>query len=132
MSRMDRDLSGLCPEDFALDSDHVAYVQLFELFIVLFSHAVSRNVGLDIPFQILNIAERCLSHHTLGHHTPCDGYLCSLQLIIAVFDLLAVMCLVILRDNERVFAVLLKLRQLLPAYFSQLIQVWFLYVFLLL
>ena len=81
MRRMDGNLSGLCPEHFSLNADHIAYVQLFELFVVLLAHAVPRHIGLDVAFQILHIAERRLSHHTLGHHASCDGYLLSFQLV---------------------------------------------------
>ena len=131
MGCVDGHFAGLCPEYFALDADHVAYVQFLELFIIFLAHAVSGHVGLDIAFQILYVAERSLAHHTLGHHASRDGYGFPFQFIKIVFDLLAVMCLLIFRDHERVFAVLLQLRKFLTANLSQLVQILFLSVILL-
>ena len=91
LCRMDRHLSGLCSEYFSLDSDHITHVKFLEIFICFLAHAVSCNVRLDIPLKILHITERGFSHHTLGHHTSCDGYLFSLQFLKMFFDLLAVM-----------------------------------------
>ena len=72
------------------------------------------------------------THPSLGHHTSCDGYILALEFIKAVFDLLTVMCLVIFGDNKRIFSVLLQLRKFLAAHLSQLVQIWFLSIFLLL
>ena len=113
-------------------ADHIAHVQFLELFVVLLADAVPRHVGLDIPLQVLHIAERRLPHHTLGHHTPCDGYLFSFQFLKVVFDLLAVVCLLIFCDDKRVLPVLLQLRKFLAAHLSQLVQILLLSVFLLL
>ena len=129
---MDRDLSGLCPEHFADDADHIAHIQLLEFLIILFSDTVPCHIGLDISFQILHVAEGRLSHDTLGHHTSRDGYLAAFQLIIVVLDLLAVMCLVIFCDHKRVFPVLLQFRKFLAAHLSQLVYIRFLSIFLLL
>ena len=54
------------------------------------------------------------------------------QVLIAVSYLPAVVRPVIFRDDKRVFSALLKIRQLLAAHLSQLVKIWFLYIFLLL
>ena len=113
---MDGNLTGLCPEHLSGNSDHIADVKLFKLFVILLADTVTRHIGLDISFQILHIAEGSLSHDTLGHHAACDGHLFPFQLLVVILDLLAVVCLVILRDHKRVFPVLLKFRELLAAH----------------
>ena len=65
MGCMDGHLAGLCLKYLALNADHIAYIELLELFIVLLADAVSCHIRLDISLQILHIAERRFSHHAL-------------------------------------------------------------------
>ena len=114
--RTNRNLPGFCLEDFSHNTNHIAHIKLFERFVVFLPHAVSRHVGLNITLQILHIAEGGFSHHTFGHHTSCDRNFLSFQPGIVVLDFLAVMRLVIFRDNKRVAPLLLKCQKLLSAY----------------
>ena len=132
LRRMDGDLSRLGLEHFALQADDVADIQLFKLFVGFLSQTVSCHIGLDIAGLVQDVAERGLAHHTLLHHTPCQGDLFAFHLLIVLLYVRRMAGHVIAGDGKWILPVLLQLRQLLPAYLPQLIQIWFLCVLVLL
>ena len=69
------------------------------------------------------MAERCLTHDPLGHHTTGDGNGFSLQLLKLILDVLAVVGYVKLYNLERVLALCLQRCQLVPTNLPQLVNV---------
>ena len=128
---MNRNLSGLCLKNRTLDSYNISNIKFLKIFIVVFSNIVPCNVGLDIPFQILNVTERRFPHHTLLHDTTRYGNFPTFQLLKVVLDLLAVMCHIIFGNQKRVRPTCLKIRQFFTAHLSQLVQILILHILLL-
>ena len=131
LCRMDGDLSGLSGKDLAFNTHNISDIKFLKIFIVVFSNIVPCNVGLDIPFQILNVTERRFPHHTLLHDTTRYGNFPTFQLLKVVLDLLAVMCHIIFGNQKRVRPTCLKIRQFFTAHLSQLVQILILHILLL-
>ena len=128
---MNRDLSCLCLENSSSDSYDITDIKLLKIFIVVFTDIVSRNVRLDVSFQILNVAEGRFSHHTFLHDTSRYGNFFIFQFLKMILDFLAVMCHIIFCNQKRVLSSCLKLRQFLTAHLSKLIQILILRILLL-
>ena len=118
---MNRDLSGLCAEYLAFNTNNIAYIQLFKCFVCIFSDTVSCHIRLDHALQILHMAKGCLTHYTLGHHTSGDCYIFSFQFFKLILNILAVMCHIIFNDFKRILSLCLQFGKLLPADLQQLV-----------
>ena len=116
-------IAGLCFKYFTFQTYDISDVHFFESFVFFLTDAVSCHIRLDIALQILDIAERCFSHYSLGHHTSCEHYTLSFQILKLIFDFLAVMCHIKFCDLKRVFSVCLQFCKLIAADFQQLIYV---------
>ena len=118
------DLSGLGLEHLAADTDDIAYVIFLEGGVALLAHAVAGYICLDAALQILDITEGCLAHDALEHHASGDRHGLALELVIVVFDLGAVVGLVILCQYKGIVTRLLHSGQLLaaePQYFIKIL-----------
>ena len=71
---MNGNFAGLCFKYFTFQTYDISDVHFFESFVFFLTDAVSCHIRLDIALQILDIAERCFSHYSLGHHTSCEHY----------------------------------------------------------
>ena len=74
---MNGNFAGLCFKYFTFQTYDISDVHFFESFVFFLTDAVSCHIRLDIALQILDIAERCFSHYSLGHHTSCEHYTLS-------------------------------------------------------
>ena len=61
------DLTGLCGECFSLYAYDITDIHFLEIFVCIFTDAVSCHINLDISLKVLNVAERSLTHNTLKH-----------------------------------------------------------------
>jgi len=112
---MNGNLSHLCRENNTLHADDITDIHTFEFLVGFFTQIISGHVALNIALQILNVAERGLSHHALGHHTSGNGNLFSFPLAVIIFYISAVYGYIIFGNLERILSGCLKLCQLLPA-----------------
>ena len=62
---MNGDLTGLCGEHNANDTDDIADVELLEALVFLLTEVVACNVGLNVALKIKDVAEGCLTHNAL-------------------------------------------------------------------
>ena len=65
---MYRYLAGLCTKHKALNADQISDIKFLKICIGFLTDAVTRHIALNRPLNILNMTERCLSHHAFGHH----------------------------------------------------------------
>lgn len=68
-----RQLTLVGAEQHAARGDDVAQVPVLERGVDLFTHAVARDVELDLAAAVLHRGEAGLAHHALEHHAPGDG-----------------------------------------------------------
>ena len=104
---MNRDLAHLCCEYKAFDADDIADIHLLEVFVGIVTELITGYIALDVALEVLDVAERSFTHHTLGHDTSGDGNFLSVIFCVIVFDICAVSILIILCDLERVLALCL-------------------------
>ena len=125
---MNRNLTCLCLENFALDANDITDIKLLECLIGLCTQFISCYIRLNISLQITDIAERSLTHDTLLHHTAGYSHFLTFKFIKIVLNLHAVMGYVILSDQKRVIACCLKVSQLAASDFILFTDIWCLIV----
>ncbi len=123
---MNRYLACLSLKDLALDAHNVTHVIFLEIGVRLLAHTVSRHIDLNIPLQILHIAEGSLAHNALAHNTSRNGNAFSFQRVKVVMNFLTVTGYVIFRDLKGISARLLQCRKLLPSHLQKLVDILFL------
>ena len=129
--RVNGDFSGFGRENGAADTENIAHIIFLKILVGILSHIVPRHIALNASGKILNITEGSFSHDTLEHHTSRDGNFLSLQLVVVIPDLLAVVGYIVLRDLKRILARLLQRGQLLPPHLKQLVHILLLRILLL-
>ena len=113
---MDGDLSHFRRKHHAFHTYDITNIQLLEILVGILAQIISGHIALDGSFQILNIAERSLSHHPLGHHTSGNGHFFSLIFCILLLHIRAVNGYIVLGNTERILSLCLKFGQFLSAY----------------
>ena len=68
-------LAGHGAEYISLYSIDISDIRFLEICICICSNCISCNIYLNIALQVTDIAEGCLPHNPLEHHTACDRYL---------------------------------------------------------
>ena len=104
---MDRDLARLRLENFPFHANDISDIHLLEILISLFTNTVPRNIRLDIPALVKNIAERSLSHDTLLHDASGKRHLLPFHLLKMLFNVHGMACHVKLCDLKWIFSVAL-------------------------
>ena len=115
-------LLGLGLEHIAADADDVADVVLSEVGKLLLAHGVGAHIELYLAPAVLYMAEYGFAHAPFGHHAAADGdgFPLELRVVVLYFfgpggpDKLGLL--------EGISPLLLKSRQLIPAYLQNLRQ----------
>ncbi len=121
----DGDLTVLCPEDFANNSNDVADIISEENFVFLRRDRVLSDVALNSALFILYINKGSFSHLTFGHDSSGTGYFLAFHLIKVILDIFAVVLHVPSLYQERVSAHVLKLFEFLASDLSEFVQTFF-------
>ena len=100
---MNTDFACLCFEDLTLETYNIADIKLFEILIGVLAHVIPCNVCLNGTLLILNVAEGCFTHYTLGHHTSGNRNGLAVKGVKVILYLSAIVADVVLRYFERIF-----------------------------
>ncbi len=112
--RVDRGLAGLGLENIAGNAEDIADIHLLEVGIRLFADGIPRDIDLDQPLAILQLAEGGLTHDALDHHAPGNGDTLLQQGFRVPQHICAVMRHVKARDREGILAGILQRGELVP------------------